>query len=107
MVSLLFALAALAAILWAAKSFYFPTKVAQNPEKYPLAPDTRVSKKDLAIILFHLQRWKKEGKITREEYDHLTDIALSEMQQLPGSTPPEQRRNLFHNSTEETPCSTR
>lgn len=91
MVSLLFALAALAAILWAAKSFYFPTKVAQNPEKYPISPGSKISQKELAIVMSHLQRWKKEGKITREEYDHLTDIALSEMQQI-ADAPPDLRQ---------------
>jgi hypothetical protein len=82
-INLLFALALIAAVFWAAKKFYFPTEIAQRPEKYPVAPDAKVSRKDLATVLFHLQRWRKEGKISREEYDHMTDICLSEMQQIP------------------------
>lgn len=85
MLNLIIALLLLAALIWAAKKFYFPTEMAQHPEKYPIQPGSKVSKKDLAITLANLQRWKKEGKITREEYDHLTDICLSEMQQLADS----------------------
>lgn len=88
MLNLVIALLLLTALLWAAKKFYFPTDMAQHPEKYPIRPGTKVSKKDLAVTLSTLQRWKKEGKITREEYDHLTDICLAEMQQLsePGTS---------------------
>ena len=83
MINLIFALFLIFGILWTAKKFYFPTGAAQNPEKYPVRRDAKISKKELAAILFHLQRCRKEGKISREEYDHMTDICLSEMQQLP------------------------
>lgn len=82
MLNLIFALGLIFAILWVAKKFYFPTEMAQNPEKYPILDQPKVSKKDLGLILFHLQRWRKEGKISREESDHLTDICLSEMRQI-------------------------
>lgn len=83
MMNLLFAIFLLIGILWIAKKFYFPTEMAQHPERYPAAEDTQVSKKELAIVLSHLQRWRKEGKLSREEYDHLTDICLLEMRQDP------------------------
>ena len=82
MLNLLFAFCLILAILWVAKKFYFPTGLAQNPELYPVQTEIKISKKDLGIILFHLQRWKKEGKISREEYDHLTDLCLSEMREI-------------------------
>ena len=82
MLNLLFGVVLIILMLWVAKKFYFPTEAAQHPERFPVRPDTKVSKKELALLLSHLQRWRKEGKITREEYDHLTDICLSEMQQL-------------------------
>ena len=82
MLNLLFGAVLVVLMLWAAKKFYFPTEAAQHPERYPVQPDSRLSKKELALVLAHLQRWRKEGKITREEYDHLTDICLSEMQPL-------------------------
>jgi hypothetical protein len=40
------------------------------------------SKNEIALVLANIQRWKKEGKITREEYDHLTDICLQELRQI-------------------------
>lgn len=89
MINLIVLLLLIGAILWSAKKFYFPTEMAQHPERYPIQPDTKISKKDLAVILENLQRWRKEGKISREEYDHLTDICLSEMQQLPNTNPPQ------------------
>ena len=88
MINLIFAALVVVAIVWAARTFYFPTQIAQHPEKYPLQPDTKVSKKDLAVMLSNLQRWRKEGKISREEYDHLTDVCLSEMQQISDARPP-------------------
>lgn len=83
MINLLFAFGLIVLILWVAKKFYFPTDMAQNPERYPVPLDPKVSKKELGMVMFHLQRWKKEGKISREEYDHLTDLCLSEMRQTP------------------------
>ena len=82
MLNLLFAFGLIVMVLWIAKKFYFPTEIAQSPERYPLPPGAPVSKKDLGIVLLHLQRWKKDGKITREEYDHLTDLCLAEMRQI-------------------------
>ena len=83
MINLIFAAFLIAMILWAAKKFYFPTNAAQHPELYPVKSDPALSKKDLGVILFHLQRWRKEGKISREEYDHLTDLCLTEMRESP------------------------
>lgn len=82
MFNLLFALLLALGILWIAKKFYFPSETLPIPEKHPIHPDAKISKKDLTIVLSNLQRWKKEGKITRVEYDHLTDICLSEIQQI-------------------------
>jgi len=89
MLNILFALFLLFGIIWTAKKFYAPTKMAQHPELYPVQPDSKVSKKDLGIILSNLQRWKNEGKISREDYDRMTDICLSEMQQIPTKEQPE------------------
>jgi len=83
MLNLIFALCLIVAILWVAKKFYFPMEMAQHPERFPVKSDPSISKKDLGIIIFHLQRWKKEGKLSREEFDHLTDLCLSEMQGPP------------------------
>ena len=83
MLNLLFAAFLIFGILWVAKKFYFPTAIAQDPERFPVKSESSFSKKDMGIILSHLQRWKKEGKISREEYDHLTDLCLSEMQEFP------------------------
>ena len=88
MINIIFALLLIYGIIWTAKKFYFPTEVAQNPEKYPVRWDARISKKELSAVLTHLQRWRKEGKISREEYDHMTDICLSEMQQVPDPEKP-------------------
>ena len=82
MINLIFAFSLICVILWVAKKFYFPLEMAQHPEKYPLSPDTKISKKDLSIVLFNIQRWRKEGRISREEYDHMTDLCLCEMQQI-------------------------
>ncbi|MBI2916212.1 MAG: hypothetical protein HYY07_05085 [Elusimicrobia bacterium] len=92
MINLLFALLLIAGILWAAKKFYFPTEIAEHPERYPVQSDTKVSRKEIAIVLALLQRWRKEGKLSREEYDHLTDVGLSEMRQLPGSDNPDLKK---------------
>ena len=83
MINLFFALILIFAVVWAAKKFYRPTEMADHPERYPIQPDSKISKKDLAVILAHTQRWRKEGKISREEYDRLTDICLAEMRQIP------------------------
>jgi len=83
MLNLIFALFLILGILWVAKKFYFPTEMAQNPERFPIRQDPTISRKDLGIILSNLQRWKKEGKISREEYDHMTDLCLGEMQRIP------------------------
>ncbi len=83
MINLLFAFILIAGILWVAKKFYFPVEIAQYPEKYPVPEGPQMSKKDGGIVLLHLQRWRKEGKVTREEYDHLTDLCLSEMREPP------------------------
>ena len=83
MINLIFALFLIFAVVWAAKKLYHPTEMADHPERYPVQPDSKISKKDLAVILTHIQRWRKEGKISREEYDRLTDICLAEMRQIP------------------------
>ena len=83
MLNLIFAVFLIFAILWVAKKFYFPTEMAQHPERFPVAPSPALSTKDMGILMFHLQRWRKEGKISREEYDRLTDLCLSEMQDTP------------------------
>ena len=82
MLNLLFAVFLIFMVLWVAKKFYFPTEMAQHPERFPAPLDPKVSKKDLTTILHHIQRWRNEGKISREEYDRLTDVCLAEMQQL-------------------------
>ena len=87
MLNLMFGIVLIFLMLWAAKKFYFPTEIAQHPERTPVRPDEKLSRKELALLLNHLQRWRKEGKITREEYDHLTDLCLSEMRRTsPDST---------------------
>ena len=83
MLNLIFALFLIFAVLWVAKKFYFPTEMAQHPERYPVPSTPSLSKKDMGILMNHLQRWRKEGKISREEYDHMTDVCLSEMQGPP------------------------
>ena len=83
MINLIILILLIFMILWTAKNFYRPTEMAQHPERYPVQADTKISKKDLAIILAHVQRWRKEGKISREESDHLTDLCLAEMQPRP------------------------
>ena len=83
MLNLIFALFLICAILWVAKKFYFPTEMAQNPERFPVKTDVPFSRKDMGIILSRLQLWRNEGKISREEYDHLTDLCLSEMRESP------------------------
>ena len=81
MMNLILLIALMAVILWSAKKFYWPTLMAQHPEKYPAPSESIISKKDASVIMSNLQRWRKEGKISREEYDHLTDICLAEIQQ--------------------------
>ena len=83
MLNLIFAALLIFAILWVAKKFYFPAEMAEHPERYAVRSEPRLSKKDMGILMFNLQRWKKEGKISREEYDHLTDLCLSEMKDKP------------------------
>ena len=83
MLNLIFAVFLIFAVLWVAKKFYFPTEMAQHPERYPVKSDPMLTKKDMGILMFHIQRWRKEGKISREEYDRLTDVCLSEMQDTP------------------------
>ena len=78
MLNLIFAALLIFAVLWVAKKFYFPVDMAQHPDRYPVKTGPALSKKDMGILMHHLQRWRKEGKISREEYDHLTDICLSE-----------------------------
>jgi hypothetical protein len=58
-------------------------EMTQHPERFPVKSEPTISKKDVSLIMSHLQRWKKEGKLSREEYDHLTDICLSEIQGPP------------------------
>jgi hypothetical protein len=82
MINIIFAFFLMFLILWAAKKFYFPTEMADHPEDFPTEPDFKVTKKELAMILSNLQRWKNDGKISREEYEHLTDLCLLEMQQF-------------------------
>lgn len=89
MLNILFAISLIFALFWIAKKFYFPTTMAQNPERYSVRSESGASKKDLAIVLFNLQRWKKEGKLSREEYDHITDICLTELQDEPSKDPTE------------------
>lgn len=81
MISILFGIILIAVILWAAKNFYFPTDMAQNPGRYPPSVK-KLSKRELSTVLSHVQRWRNEGKITREEYDHLTDLCLTEIKYL-------------------------
>ena len=83
MLNLIFAIVLIVSILWVAKKFYFPMDMVQHPEKYPVPSGPPVSKKDMGIIMHHLQRWRKEGKLSREEYDHVTDICLTEMRDGP------------------------
>lgn len=83
MISLIFAIVCILAVIWAAKKFYWPTEIAGHPERYPAESESKISKKELAILMTHLQRWRSEGKISREEYEHLTDVCLSEMQDKP------------------------
>lgn len=83
MLNLAFALFLIFGILWIAKKFYFPVQMAQHPERYPIEGKTKISQKDLPVILSHIQRWRREGKLSREEYDHLTDLCLSEMENSP------------------------
>lgn len=79
MIHIFLALLVIFGIYWISKKFYFPTEMAEHPERYP-ASQEKISKRELSVLMSHLQRWRKEGKITREEYDHLTDICLSEME---------------------------
>ncbi len=78
MIHLFLALLVLFSIYQVAKKFYFPTEIAEHPERYPVKSDVKISKRELSILMTHLQRWRKEGKISREEYDHITDICLAE-----------------------------
>lgn len=57
-------------------------EIAQRPDLYPTAAKLKLSKKEMGIILGHSQRWKNEGKLSREEYDRITDICLEEMKQF-------------------------
>ena len=82
MINIFFAAVLIGVVLWAAKKFYFATEMADHPELYPARPEGKASKKDLRIVAANLQRWRQEGKISREEYDHLTDLYLAEMQAL-------------------------
>ncbi len=81
MINLAVGLILIALIIWTAKKFYFPTQMAEHPERYP-APTKKVTKYQLGVTLEQIQRWRQEGKISREEYDHLTDICLSEIKIL-------------------------
>jgi hypothetical protein len=81
MMNLLFALCLIALVLWAAKKFYFPTEIASHPELYAQNQCPAMSRKDMGILFHHLQRWRDEGKVTREEFDQLTDLCLSEIQE--------------------------
>ncbi len=83
MIHLFLALCVIFAIYSVAKKFYFPTEMAEHPERYPIKNDIKISKRELSILMTHLQRWRKEGKITREEYDHITDICLAERPENP------------------------
>ena len=83
MINLVFGILLIFGIVWAAKKFYFPTEIAEHQDRYPIKQETKISKRELAMLLSHLQRWKKEGKLTREEYDHLTDLCLGEMRDFP------------------------
>ncbi len=76
---MLFAAGLIAAVIWAAKKFYGATEIASHPERYPSQPEGKVSKRDLSVIMANLQRWRTEGKISREEYDHMIDLCLAEM----------------------------
>ena len=71
-------------ILWLTRKYYLQEGQKRHPDISLSVSDSRESRKTLGVILANLQRWKNEGKITREEYDHLTDICLSEMEQLAG-----------------------
>jgi len=85
-INLIFAFFLLFLLGWAAKKFYFPTDMAQRPGLYPARKSpAKISRKELGTVLAHLQRWKQEGKISREEYDHLTDLCLSELEEGRGA----------------------
>ena len=82
MLNLIVLLILVMAVIWSARKFYLPTKMAQYPERYPVKPNYKISKKEIATVLSHIQRWRKEGKLPREEYDRLTDICLAELKHL-------------------------
>ena len=81
MINLILAFLLMVFVLWVSKKFYFPTQVAQNPDRYTIITE-HVTKRELEQILKNLHRWKKEGKIGRAEYDIVTDVALQELRTL-------------------------
>lgn len=89
MINLAAGLLLIAFIVWTAKKFYFPTRMADHPDRYPPMRIQGVTKRQLTTTLDQIQRWRQEGKITREEYDRLTDICLAELKQLEHDEPKE------------------
>lgn len=81
MINLILALLLMVFVLWVSKKFYFPTQVAQHPQRYEIITDP-VTKRELESVLKNLQRWKNSGKIGRAEYDIVTDVALQELRTL-------------------------
>ena len=81
MINLIFAALLMVLVLWISKKFYFPTEMAEHPERYP-TPIERISKRELETVLKNLKRWKESGKISREEYDNLTDLCIQEIRSM-------------------------
>lgn len=83
MIQILLLTVIIVTLVLAAKRFFPSSEAELELENYRGEVRTRGSREELAIVLSNLQRWRKEGRISREEYDRLTDICLQELRKAP------------------------
>ena len=65
-------------LVWSAKKAYFFVQGAQEPEKFP-GIAIKSSKREIEILRTHIERWHQEGKLSRQEYEHLTNLVSDEI----------------------------
>ena len=83
MIQILFLAILIMTLVLAAKKFFPSSETLEDFENDGSQIRSKGSREELSAVLANLQRWRKEGRISREEYDHLTDLCLQELRQVP------------------------
>lgn len=69
MLNALVAVALIAVVVWSSWKVYDFLWMAEHPDALKGSPDPRAPLKEMKIVTKHLERWRDEGRLSREAYE--------------------------------------